>query len=80
LNPPTDLKGWQFAEMLLALEFRIVSRSSLHVDLRHRDVLNKLITFPRHGPLKAGIIENVLRDVCEITATSREQVIENLGW
>jgi len=76
---PRDLSGRDLSKLLSKYGYAIVRETGSHIRLvsQLRGTEHK-ITIPDHAPLKIGTLNNILSDIADYLATSKQELIEEL--
>ncbi len=76
---PRDLSGIDLAKALARLGYEPTRQVGSHMRLtRVAEGTEHHITIPRHGALKVGTLNGILRDVAEHTGLSRKDLLAKL--
>ena len=75
---PRDLSGDELARLLGRLGYQVTRRSGSHMRLTRTAEGEHRITVPRHGSLKVGTLDGILKDIAEHLKASKEEIIREL--
>jgi predicted RNA binding protein YcfA (HicA-like mRNA interferase family) len=78
LKLPRDLSGEELARLLGRLGYQVARQTGSHMRLTRMAEGEHRITIPRHGTLKVGTLNSILKDVAEHLKTSKEELIREL--
>jgi len=78
LRLPRDVSGEELARRLAGLGYQVTRQTGSHMRLTRRADAEHHITIPRHGALRVGMLNSILKDVAEHLKTSRDELVEGL--
>jgi predicted RNA binding protein YcfA (HicA-like mRNA interferase family) len=78
LKLPRDLSGEELARLLGRLGYQVVRQTGSHMRLTRMAEGEQRVTIPRHGTLKVGTLNSILKDVAEHLKMSKEELIREL--
>ncbi len=75
---PRDINGEKLAELLKRYGYETTRQTGSHMRLTTKLKGEHHITIPRHGSLKVGTLNSILRDVAEHIEKTKEQITKEL--
>lgn len=76
---PRDLSGEELARLLGRLGYQVTRQTGSHMRLTRRAAEGEhRITIPRHGTLKVGTLNSILKDVAEHVEIEKEELVQKL--
>jgi len=75
---PRDLGGEELARLLRRYDYVITRQTGSHLRLTTQQNGEHHVTIPRHGSLRVGTLNSILKDVVEHLGLERDQLIESL--
>ena len=75
---PRDLGGEELARLLRRDDYVITRQTGSHLRLTTQQNGEHHVTIPRHGSLRVGTLNSILKDVVEHLGLERDQLIESL--
>lgn len=75
---PRDVSGDELAARLATLDYRITRQTGSHIRLTRSGQEEHHVTIPRHGSLRVGTLNGILRDVAEHLKMDRDKLIVTL--
>ena len=75
---PRDLGGEELARLLRRYDYVITRQTGSHLRLTTQQNGEHHVTIPRHGSLRVGTLNSIVKDVAEHLGLERDQLIESL--
>lgn len=75
---PRDISGEELARRLARQGYQVSRQTGSHVRLTKSAETEHHITIPRHGTLKVGTLNSILKDIAEHLKVSKEELIREL--
>lgn len=75
---PRGISGEELARLLGRLGYQVTRQTGSHVRLTRTAEGEHRITIPRHGTLRVGTLNSILKDVAEHLKVSKEELIQEL--
>jgi predicted RNA binding protein YcfA (HicA-like mRNA interferase family) len=75
---PRDIKGKELAKLLRKFGYVPTRQTGSHLRLTTQVKGEHHITIPRHGTLKIGTLNNIMKDVAIYLEKGKEEVIREL--
>ena len=75
---PRDVSGEGLARRLARLGYRVSRQTGSHVRLTRTAESEHHITIPKHGTLRVGTLNSILKDNAEHLKVSKEELIQEL--
>ena len=78
MRVPGDVGGIELVKSLEVFDYHITRQTGSHIRLTTTRAGEHHITIPRHGPLKVGTLNSILKDVAEHLGVSKEELIREM--
>jgi len=78
LRLPRDVGGEELARRLARLGYQVTRQTGSHMRLTRVAEAEHRITIPRHGALKVGTLNSILKDVAEHLGISKDELMQEL--
>ena len=75
---PRDVAGEELASLLSQYGYEVTRQTGSHMRLTTTQEGEHHVTVPRHGSLRVGTLNAILRDVAEHLAIPRQTLVERL--
>lgn len=75
---PRDLTGEELAALLGRLGYQVTRQTGSHMRLTRSAEIEHRITIPRHGALRVGTLNSILKDVAGHLRISKDELIQEL--
>ena len=75
---PRDLSGEELARLLERLGYQVTRQTGSHMRLTRMAEVEHRVTIPRHGTLKVGTLNSILKDIAEHLKISKDELVQEL--
>ncbi len=75
---PRDVSGYELVKTLAMLGYSKTNQVGSHIKLTTKQNGEHHVTIPNHSPIKIGTLNNILKDISNHFAISRDELIEKL--
>ncbi len=78
MKTPRDLTGLELIKLLKPFGYEVVRQTGSHIRIQTTQNGEHYETIPRHDPIKIGTLNNILKNVAEHFALSKEELARQL--
>ncbi len=75
---PRDVSGEELARLLHRVGYQVTRQTGSHMRLTRTSEGEHSITIPRHGDLKVGTLNSILKDVADHLRISKDELVQKL--
>lgn len=75
---PRDVEGEDLAALLGRMAYQVTRQTGSHMRLTRSAEVEHRITIPRHGALRVGTLNSILKDIAGHLRISKDELIQEL--